>query len=214
MYRIRLLTAAAATLLSTGCATAPNTALVRNTAGAATIYNDVRESGPIQGVGIESQDIVSMTDAMMRDMLNTPALVTRATPPRIIVDEGEFRNESTSRLNKRIITERLKVLLNRNAGGKLVFVGRQYTGAIEAERAMKRDGVVDGGTIRTTNATAGGDFLLGGTIMSQDAIQQGSGLTSRTHTIIFEMVDLELGTIVWTGLYEFGKTAQDDVLYR
>lgn len=200
-------------VLAVGCAASP-TASVRNTAGAPTVYNDVASSGPVQGVGIESQDIVSMTDAMMRDMLNTPALVSRPTPPRIIVDEADFRNESSSRINKRIITERLKVQLNRNAAGKLVFVGRRYTGAIEAERAMKRDGVVDGGTIRTTAATAGGDFLLGGTIMSLDAVQQGSGLTSRTHTIVFEMIDLELGTIVWTGLYEFGKTAQDDVIYQ
>lgn len=200
-------------LMLPACA-ATSTASVRNTAGAATIYNDVQSGGGVQGIGIESQDIVSMTDAMMRDMLNTPVLVSRSTPPRIIIDEADFRNESSSRLNKRIITERLKVLLNRNAAGKLVFVGRQYTGAIEAERSMKRDGVVDGGTIRSTDATAGGDFLLGGTILSQDAVQQGTGMTSRTHTIIFEMVDLELGTIVWTGLYEFGKTAQDDVIYN
>lgn len=213
MKRNSLVAIVAASLFTAGCATT-STAAIRNTAGAATIYNDVQEGGGVQGIGIQSQDIVSMTDEMMRDMLNTAAIVNRETPPRIIIDENDFRNESTSRLNKRIITERLKVQLNRNSGGRMIFVGRQYTGAIEAERAMKRDGVVDGGTIRTTQATAGGDFLLGGTIMSQDAVQQGTGMTSRTHTIIFEMIDLELGTIIWTGLYEFGKTAQDDVIYN
>lgn len=214
MKRPHIVITAALGLFATGCAASPNTASVRNTAGAATVYNDIREGGAVQGVGIESQDIVSMTDEMMRDMLITPALVNRTTPPRIIVDDNDFINESTSRVNKRMITERLKVLLNRNSQGKLVFVGRDYTGAIEAERSMKRDGVVDGGTIRTTQATAGGDFLLGGKIMSLDAIQRQTGLTQRTHMITFEMVDLELGTIVWTGLYEFGKTAQDDVIYH
>ena len=208
------LAAAALAALTTGCATTPGTASVRNSAGAATIYNDVREAGPIQGIGIEGQDIASMTDEMMRDMLTTSALVNRVVPARIVIDDNKFVNESSSRLNKRLITERLKVLLNRNAQGRLIFVGRQYTDVIESERAMKRSGVVDGGTIRTTQATAGGGFLLGGTILSLDAVQSNSGMTSRMHTIIFEMVDLELGTVVWTGMYEFAKTAQDDVLYH
>ena len=32
--------------------------------------------------------------------------------------------------------------------------------------------------------------------------------------IMVEMVDLELGTIVWSGAYEMRKAAQDNVLYR
>lgn len=201
-------------VLLVGCATPTNDTYVNNSRGSATIYNDVRETGPVQGVGIESQDINAMTEEMMRDMLANAMLAGRTPAARIIVDEQFFRNESSSRINKKIITDRLRVSLNRGAQGRMVFVGRQYTDMVESERALKRDGVVDGGTIRKTQATAGGDFRLGGNITSLDAVQAGSGLTSRTHQIIFEMIDLELGTIVWSGIYDFKKTAQDDVLYR
>lgn len=196
-----------------GCVT--GTTRVDNAAGRATIYEDVRSSsGAVQGIGIESQDIVGMTDQMMRDMLANAMLAGRATAPRIIVDSEYFSNESSSRLNKNMITDRLRIELNRASNGRMVFVGRQYAGMVESERALKREGVTDGGTIRHTQGTAGVDFRLGGRITSLDQVRAGTGVTARYQQISFEMVDMEYGTIVWSGLYEFKKAAQDDVIYR
>ena len=117
-------------------------------------------------------------------------------------------------MNKKLLTDRLRVELNRSAKGKMVFVGREYAGMVEQERELKRDGVVDAGTIRTTQAAAGADFRLGGRILSLDSQEKDSQTASRYHQIVFEMIDLELGTIVWNDLYEFKKTAQDNVMYR
>ena len=47
-----------------------------------------------------------------------------------------------------------------------------------------------------------------------DAIDRDTGTQSRYSQISFEMVDLELGTIVWSGLYEMRKAAKDNVVYR
>ncbi len=116
-------------------------------------------------------------------------------------------------MNKKLVTDRLRIQLNRAANGRMVFVGRHYANMVESERALKRDGAVDGGTIRTTQATAGADFRLGGAITSLDA-RSSSGAISRYHQMTFEMIDLELGPIVWSGMYEFKKSAQDDVIYR
>ncbi len=195
------------------CSTAPSVR-VNNTAGRTTVYEDVRSSGSVQGVGLESQDVVTMTDRMMRDMLANPVLVNRPTPPRVIVDSEYFRNESTSRINKNLITDRLRVELNRAANGRLVFVGRHFADMVEGERALKDSGQVDGGTLRRTAATAGGDFRLGGRIASQDAIDPATGMQSRYQMITFEMIDLEYGTIVWSGIYELRKASQDDIIYR
>ena len=202
----------AGSLLLGACATYDTR--VDNIAGKPTVYEDVRSSGSVQGVGIESQDIVGMTDKMMRDMLANPVLSGRPTPPRVIVDSQNFVNESSSRINKNIITDRLAVELNRAANGRLVFVDRESIGVVEAERDLARSGVVDGGTIRRTQATAKADFKLVGRMTSQDAIDPATGKTSRYQYIAFKMLDLELGTVPWTGSYEFQKASQNDVIYR
>ncbi|WP_218278849.1 penicillin-binding protein activator LpoB [Pseudomonas sp. MYb185] len=188
---------------------------VNNSAGRATVYEDVRTSSSIvQGIGIESQDIVAVTDRMMRDMLANQLLAGRSPAPRVIIDSQYFTNESSSRINKNMITDRLRIELQRAAQGRMVFIGREYSGMVEAERELKRSGVTDAGTIRSTRGTAGADFRLVGRITSADAVDSSSALTSRYQQISFEMIDLEYGTVVWGGLYEFKKTAQDDIIYR
>lgn len=187
---------------------------IDNRAGRATQTEDARTAGRVQGVGLESQDIMAMTDQMMRDIMNSPQLVNREQAPRIILDSQYFSNESSNRVNLNMLTDRLRISLNRAANGRLVFVGREHADMVEQERALARSGAVDGGTIRTTAATAGGDFRLVGRVMSLDAMDVNSQERSRYHQISFELMDLELGTYVWSGLYEFRRTAQDDIIYR
>ncbi len=186
---------------------------VNNTAGRATVYEDPSTVGKVAGIGMESQDIMGMTDQMTRDMLSNPTLAGRTPAPRIIIDSEYFTNESSSRINKNMITDRLRIGLNRAANGRMLFVGRHYSDMVAKERDLKRQGQVTTGTIGTAKAQAGADFRLGGRITSSDAVQS-SGLASRYQLITFEMVDLETGIIVWSGMYEFKKTAQDDIIYR
>jgi len=96
----------------------------------------------------------------------------------------------------------------------MVFLGRHYGDMVAKERELKREGGADAGTIRSTSAQAGADFRLGGRIVSMDAASTKNGTLSRYHQITFELVDLEYGNIAWSGLYEFRKEAQDDVVYR
>jgi PBP1b-binding outer membrane lipoprotein LpoB len=186
-----------------------------NTQGKPTIYEDVTtSSSAVAGIGIESQDIASMTDQMMRDMMQNKILMSAATPPRVVIDSEYFTNESTSRINRNMLTDRLRINLTRAANGRMVFPARHLSAMVEKERELKRDGAVDGGTIRSTQATAGADYRLGGRITSLDAMDSNTQMKSRYHQVTFEMVDLELGTIIWSGIYEFKKTTQDDIIYR
>lgn len=210
MKTLKVLSVAAGVLILNGCAST-----LDNSGGRATVYEDVNSSSSqVQGVGIESQDIAGVADKMVRSMLQNPDLAGRSKSPRVVIDEEYLTNESTSRINKKIITDRLRVHLNRAARGKMTFVGRHFSKMVDKERELKRSGLADKGTIRTTKAVAGADFRLGGNITSLDAVNKHSGTTSRTTQIIFEMVDLEYGTIVWSDIFDFKKTAQDDVLYR
>jgi len=209
MKRIANLIVLAAALLG-GCATSN----VQNPQGIAPQVIDPAVRGPVGGIGIESQDIISMTDQMMRDMLANPRLARSAASPRVIIDAEYFANEGAQPINRNVITDRLRVSLNRASQGRLTFVGRQYAGMVQHERDLKRQGVTDVGTTGLVKAQAGGDFRLGGRIASVDARNAQSGIVQRYNQITFEMVDLETSEIVWSGMYEFSRAAADNVIYR
>jgi hypothetical protein len=85
-------------------------------------YQDVRSPGVVSGVGIESQDIVSVTDTMVRDLLASPQVAQRGSAPRIVMDAEYFKNESAQPINKSLMTDRLRINLQRAAQGRLLFV--------------------------------------------------------------------------------------------
>jgi len=170
--------------------------------------------GPVGGIGIESNDVVSMTDTMVRDMMAMPEIVGRSVAPRVIVDAEHFVNDSAQPINRNVITDRLRVNLNRAARSRLVFVGRNYSQAVALERQLKRSGAVDIGTTGLTKAPAGADFRLGGRITSLDARNPRTGVTQRYNQIVFELVDLETGVLLWTNMYSVLRSAADDVVYR
>lgn len=193
-----------------GCASSG----VENVRGQPSTYIDPQGSGAVSGTGIESQDIIAMTDEMMRDLLSSRVIAGRDTPPRIFLDSSLIRNESSQPINVNLLTERLRSQLIRASEGRIVFVARDSAEAIEEERQLAREGVVDGGTIRQAERQAGVDFRMRGRIMSQDAVDQRSQMRDRYNLINFELMDMELGTIVWSGMYEMRRASQDHILYR
>jgi hypothetical protein len=155
-----------------------------------------------------------MTDRMMRDMLSNPTLAGPSAPPQIIVDGEYFSNESSQRINRNLIADRLRIGLNQAAQSRMIFVSRQSAGMVEKERELKRQGKTDVGTKGMTAAQAGGDYRLRGNIASLDSRNARTGMVQRYNQITFEMIDLERGTIVWSGIYEFARAAADDIIYR
>jgi curli biogenesis system outer membrane secretion channel CsgG len=198
-----------ATMALPACVTAPP-----NSSGLAARQMDVSTVGPVSGIGIEGQDYVSMTDQMIRDILASQMLAGRSKAPRVVIDSQYFKVGGSQAINRDLITERLRVNLNRAAQGRMSFIDRTHLDAIERERNLKRHGITDVGTTGLTKAVAGSDFLLRGAISSQDARSLKTGLAQRYNQISFEMVDVETSEIVWSGLYEFARVAADDVVYR
>lgn len=187
---------------------------IQNASGVRPVQVDPAVGGPVGGVGIEGHDVVTMTDRMMRDMLNTPALVSRSTPPRIVLDSAYFKNTGSQAINRDLITNRLRVNLNRAAQSRMQFVTRSYLTMVKEERQLKRTGESDSGTKEMAESYAGADYRLTGEIASSDQRNGRTGMVERYNQITFEMVDLESGQIVWSGLYEFERAAADDVVYR
>ena len=201
-----------AIILLSGCATAPNHSVAQVPASQPREINPA-ERGPVSGMGIESQDVVAVTDRMARDMLANATLAGRASAPRVIIDSAYFENDSSHIINKNVITDRLRINLNRASAGRLVFVGREFARAVAEERALKREGVTDIGTTGLTRGQAGADFRLGGRITTLDS-RDGTGQLQRYTQITFSMFDLETGVLVWEGIYEFTRAGADDVMYR
>jgi PBP1b-binding outer membrane lipoprotein LpoB len=214
MLRTHFTKAAAVFLLLptiAGCQTNPP---LQNSTGVSSMEVDPSRKGPVSGVGVEGQDIVAMTDAMMRDILAEPIFADTGKRPRVIIDSQYFVNESSQAINKNMITQRLMVNLNRAARSKMQFINRQNSAMIEQERELKRSGTVDSGTTGLTKAQAGADYRLSGKITSSDQRNVKTGMVQRMTTIFFEMTDLESGEIVWSGLHDVSRAAADDVIYR
>jgi len=182
--------------------------------GVSPLELDPGEQGLIGGIGIGGHDIIAMCDLMVRDMLSTPAITEGSQSPQVIIDSVYFKNESSQRINKNLITDRLRIGLNQASRGRLVFVGRHYSDMVAKERQLKRSGTVDVATTGLTRAQAGGDFRLGGRITSLDQRSPKTGLIQRYTQIIFEMVDLERGTVIWSNQYSISRAAADDIVYR
>lgn len=204
---------ALAGLLLVGCSTTYTTRVDKR-GGRPTAYEDTASPGRVVGTGIEAQDIVSATDQMMRDMLANAVVVGRGGIPRVVIDAKYFRNESSQIINKNLLTDRLRIELMRAANGRITFLAREAAGMTEEERALEQEGVVTGGTQGQTKSALGYDYRLGGRIASLDAVDARTGRKSRYFQITFELVERGTGAIVWSGAYEFQKTAQDDILYR
>ena len=196
--------------LGTGCTTVG----LDNPRGIVPTYEDHRQQGVAGGMSLESQDIVGMTDRMMRDMLASPVLSDRPYAPRVQIDATDFVNDSNERFNKQMITNRLRVELNRAARGRMVFVGRHAAGAVETERELKRSGVVSEGALPLARRTAGVDYKLFGEFATLDTRGLREGSRARYTQVTFEMIDMETSEIVWSGIYEFRKANQAHLIYR
>lgn len=201
------------TLLAISAALTGQSAIAQKR-GRPAVDLDPTAKGLVTGTGIEGQDVVAIADRMMRDLLSNPTVSARETPPQVIIDGEYFTNESSQRINKNILTDRLRVALNRSSQGRMVFVSRQAARMVQDERDMKRDGVTDVGTLGLTRAQAGGDYRLQGNITSLDSRDNRTGTVQRFTQLTFEMVDLERATIVWSNSYDISRAAADDVVYR
>ena len=78
---------------------------------------------------------------------------------------------------------------------------------------MKEEGFVDSGTTDPTRMRRGADYQMIGKITSIDTRNVDSGTTQRRTQILFEMVDLTTGDIVWTGEpYVFLRATDMDIV--
>lgn len=198
-------TLAAAALLA-GCASSG----VQNPRGVPVTEMKADERGFVAGTGIESQDLVAVTDKMARSIIGIPQVTQAQGQPRILLDP--VINETRFPINKDMFLTRIRVMLNSKASGKVIFLARDRMATLERERDLKQSGAVTSNSDPNVVEFKGGDFLLTGKL---------SSLTTRTSKGVsdyilytFQLIDVRTSDIIWEDFAEIKKQGLEDAAYR
>src|SRR5690349_24411777 len=114
--------------LAAGCASSG----VKNPSGVPVTRMNADEQGFVAGTGIESQDLVAVTDKMARSILTIPQIANAQGTPRVVLDPVE--NATRFPINKDIFLSRIRAELNTKARGKVIFLARERMATLEHER--------------------------------------------------------------------------------
>src|SRR5258708_23655808 len=95
---------------------------VHNPSGVPVTEMKADERGFVAGTGVESQDLVSVTDKMARSILAIPEIARSQTTPRVVLDL--VKNETRFPINKDIFNDRIRIQLNSKAAGKVRCLAR------------------------------------------------------------------------------------------
>lgn len=183
---------------------------VQNPSGVPVTQLNPDEQGFVAGTGIESQDLVTVTDKMARSILGIPQIANAVTPPRVVILPVD--NETRFPINKDMFTDRIRIRLNSKATGKVVFLARARMKALEQERALKQSGQVTSSYNPNQVGFEGADYFLTGKL---------EGLTTRTSAgtsdyilYSFQLIDARTSDIVWEDSAEIKKQGLEDAAYR
>jgi penicillin-binding protein activator len=203
---VRLALAVTLVALVAGCASSG----VKNPSGVPVTRLNADEQGFVAGTGIESQDLVAVTDKMARSILAIPQIANAATAPTIVLDPVE--NQTRFPINKDLFLNRIRAGLNRQAHGKVQFLARNQMATLEKERNLKREGAVTASSDPGVQEFKGADYVLTGTL---------GGLSTRTKAgtsdyiqYDFHLIDARTSVIVWEDLAEIKKQGLEDAAYR
>ena len=183
---------------------------VQNPSGVPVTEMKADERGFVAGTGVESQDLVAVTDKMARGILGAPEIANATTRPYIVLDP--VINETRFPINKDIFNDRILNQLMEHAAGKVRFLARDRMKALERERDLKRAGQVTASADPNAVEFRGADFLLTGKL--QGMTTRTSAGTSDYVMYSFELINARTSEIVWRGSSEIKKQGLEDAAYR
>ena len=189
-----------------GCASSG----VKNPSGIGVTEMRADEKGFVAGTGVESQDLVAVTDKMARSILDTPQVRNAHSPPVVVLDP--VMNETRFPINKDMFLTRIQVLLNSKCEKKVQFLARDRMAALERERDLKRSGQVTSSSDPNVVEFKGGDFFLTGKLQGLNT-RNSRGISDYI-LYSFELVDARTSAIVWQDFAEIKKQGLEDAAYR
>lgn len=183
---------------------------VQNPSGVPVTEMKADERGFVAGTGVESQDLVTVTDKMARSILGIPEIANAKGTPRIVLDP--VVNETRFAINKDIFLTRIRTQLNSKAAGHVRFLARENMKALEHERDLKQHGSVTASSDPNVVEFKGADYFLTGKLQ---------GMSTRTSQGVsdyilysFQLIDARTSDIVWEDSAEIKKQGLEDAAYR
>lgn len=192
--------------LVTGCASRG----VQNPSGVPVTQMKADEQGFVTGTGIESQDLVAVTDKMARSILSIPQIAGAPKPPIIALDP--VVNNTRFPINKDIFNTRIRTELNKKSLGKVTFLARDRMAALDKERNLKRAGDVTATADPKQQEFLGADFFLTGELQGMSTRTKAG--TSDYILYAFQLIDVRTSAIVWEDSAEIKKQGLEDAAYR
>ena len=205
-HAIKTLSFVLAASLWAGCASTG----VNSPSGKAARDVPVDQRGTVRGTGIESQDLVTVTDRMARKIVQVPQIANAQGAPRIVLQPVE--NATRFRIDTDLFLARIRGLLNEKATGKAIFLARDRMAALEQERELKRTGQVTSSSDPNIVEFKGADFFLTGKLHGLST-QTAQG---RSDYILysFQLIDVRTSDMIWEGQAEIKKEGLEDAAYR
>jgi PBP1b-binding outer membrane lipoprotein LpoB len=189
-----------------GCASSG----VKNPSGVPVTNMRPDEQGFVTGTGVESQDLVAVTDKMARSILGIPQIANAQGTPRIVLEP--VKNETRFPINKDMFLTRIRVQLNSKSQGKVLFLARENIATLEHERALKQSGQVTSSSDPSVNEFKGADYFLTGSL--QGLTTHTSAGTSDYILYSFRLIDVRTTDIIWEDSAEMKKQGLVDAAYR
>lgn len=183
---------------------------VKNPSGVPVTQLRADEQGFVAGTGVESQDLVAVTDKMSRSILGISQIASATTAPIIVLDPVE--NKTRFPINKDIFLTRIRSELNKRSAGKVTFLARDRMAALEKERNLKREGAVTATSDPVKQEFKGADYFLTGSLEGMST-RTAAG-TSDYILYAFQLIDARTSAIVWEDNAEIKKQGLEDAAYR
>ena len=191
--------------LFSGCATG-----VKNPSGTPVTEMKADEKGFVQGTGVESQDLVAVSDKMARGIIATPTIANAAVPPFIVLDP--VINETRFPINKNIFLDRIRAQLIEKAQGKARFLARERMAVLEKERELKASGSLTSTSDPKIQEFKGADYFLTGKLSGLSSSAKGGVSDYILYSL--QLIDARTSEIVWEGSQEIKKQGTRDAVYR
>lgn len=188
-----------------GCASG-----VKNPSGVPVTEMKADERGFVAGTGVESQDLVAVTEKMGRSILGIPEIANAQAAPRVVLEP--VANETRFPINKDIFLTRIRTQLNSKSAGKVRFLARENMAALEKERSLKQSGQVTSSSDPNVVEFKGADYFLTGKLQGMST-KSSAGISDYI-LYSFQLISARTSEIVWEDSAEIKKQGLEDAAYR